>query len=508
MAHSEFLPRRGRLWLSFGLCVIFLCILMSCVPLASDDVEFGNLELSGISDLMRYVLYYGNGRFLGNVFSVVLSQLPVLGVIVKALVIAGFLFLLPAVLDIRDGTGYLLSFLLFLSIRQAFFGQVYTWTSGFSNYLLPIWTTLLILLLIRRLDFLSSPGTKALFHGVIFLLGVSAQLYIEHCSVMNVLLAGCFVILRRKNGRSVAPAVNWLIASLIGLAVMFAIPVVFYNAASPAHSYRSVDLDGIASISGLLRTCDGLFVKMGAAFPPVGSMAAAALAAVTTWFTRERRDSRWNTVLYTCCGCVIAYFFMNEFLLRNMWFLHQENLRKGITACFAFLPFLLWSVVLFSLEDKQVRGGVWFLLAMAVCSLLPFLVVSPSPARTMFYAYVCTVAAILLFYRYLREKLGKTCLFVIHRSAQFAAVMMSLLLILIFTNIAWISELRETHIRQEMEKGKTEIIIFEDPYAYVHFSGVGCYNRCFYYEEPCDITFTSTDFETWYKTVWLKKDSN
>lgn len=484
-------------------CTAFFCLVMCCVPLASDDVEFAALRFSDLKELIRYVLYYGNGRVMGNLASIILSKLPWLGVLVKAVVLSGVIFLVPAILKLRDVTGYLMSFLLFVTMRQALFGQVYTWTSGFANYVLPIWVTLLIVLLLQRYQNLHSGWAKGLWLGVIFVLGVSGQLFVEHCSLMNVLLAGCAVVFLRKNRRSAAPGAVWLIGSVIGLALMLAIPMVFFAEGNRSEGYRSVNFGGF---SWLINSTVTVFTKMGAAFPPLGAMAAAGALAGTVWFTRDKRGSRANSVLYACCCGIVVYFFLNEFLLRNTWYIWQQELRKRLTAVCAVLPFVLWAVVLRSLEDRQTRRQIWFLLAAALGSLVPFLVVSPSPARTLFFAYTCTVAAILVFFRYAWARISERWQSRLRFGGRVAAVTACLVLLITFANIAWISGLRATHIRQEMEAGKTEIVIFEDPYTYVHWSGDGCYGRSYYYEQENDIRFTSTDFETWYYSVWLPKN--
>lgn len=496
-------PRR-RLWLFFGLCVLFFCCIMSCVPLVSDDIEYASLEHSGLADQVSYVLHYGNGRFLGNLGAVCLVKMPALSVFVKAILLSGVIFLVPALLDIRDFTGYALSFLLFISIRQTLFGQVYSWTSGFHNYIPPVFLTLLILFLIKSYDRLDSPAKKALLLPVIFLLGVAGQLYIEHCALMNGILSGCLLCMRRRKGRCAAPAAVWFCAALIGLLLLFAIPIVFYTEGNRSEGYRSVNLSGLFSF---LKTAVITFAKVGCTFPPLSVIIVSALTAATTYFTRTSRRVKWNTLIYYACGCVVLFFVLNEILLDNAWNIRHQTIGKLITACMAFLPLLLWPAVLIPLDHKPTRNRICFLISAGICSLLPFLIISPAPSRVLFFAYVCTVGCILTFYQYLCGRIGTSLVEWIQRAVPLTAAVMSLFLLFTFRNISWISGLRETHIRQEMEKGKTEIIIFEDPYAYVHFSGVGCYNRCFYYEEPYDITFIGIDFDTWYKYIWLSENS-
>lgn len=482
----------------FAACVVFLCIIMSCVPLASDDVEFSALKLSGVKDLLRYILQYGNGRFLGNLGAICLSRMPWLAVIIKALLLSGIIFLLPTVLNVRSGTGYLLSFLLFITVRPSMFGQIYTWTSGFQNYVPPIWTTLMILYLIQKLDAADGKWKKRLLYCLIFVLGVSGQLFVEHCSVLNVLLAGICAADRKRRSKSPLPALIWLAASLAGLAVMFAIPKLFFVEANRSEGYRSVNT---TDLPGLIDAALSLLWKFCTMFYPLSCLVISPLVALSTYHTRNSRSSKWNSLLYGICLFITLFYIANLILIQNAWYAGSQALGQRITSLIGILPFLLWPVALAPATDRGLWKRICLLLVLGACSLVPFLVVSPSPTRVFFFAYVCVIAAIVQFFEYVR-------LPGIKRVLSVGIAVMCLQLLLSFANISWISSLRETHIRQEMEAGKTEIVIFKDPYAYVHWSGTGCYGLRYYYEKENDITFTSTDFTTWYNTVWLKKNGN
>ena len=137
-----------RIAFLFFACVLFFFLLMLCVPLVSDDLEFSKLRFSGFADLMDYILHYGNGRVLGNLCAITLVKYPVTIALVKALIISCIIFLIPALLGVESPSGYALSFFLFASIPQTLFAQVYSWASGFFNYLPPVWITLIILFLL------------------------------------------------------------------------------------------------------------------------------------------------------------------------------------------------------------------------------------------------------------------------------------------------------------------------------------------------------------------------
>ena len=105
---------------------------MWCAPYSSDDLEFATLPYHTFGEYLQYVLEYGNGRFLGNFCAIWLTNSPVMCVLVKALVMALTILLLPQVLGMTGAGAYLLSFLMVTAIEPAVFGEVYAWTSGFS----------------------------------------------------------------------------------------------------------------------------------------------------------------------------------------------------------------------------------------------------------------------------------------------------------------------------------------------------------------------------------------
>lgn len=497
MRSTHALRRPGfRIFCLFCICAAAFAYFSWCTPLASDDYEFAGLHFSNLSEIIKYALYYGNGRFLGNLGAVLMTQMPILAVPVKALLISGMIFLVPAVLGIRSTTGYLLSFLLFVSIPPSLFAEVYTWTSGFQNYIPPIWTALMILFLLKQYGSLSSRWTKGLFCVAIFLLGVAGQLFVEHSSLANLILAGCLVFHQCRKKERIAPAVTWLAAAAIGFVIMLLIPRLFYLEGNRAEGYRSLNLDGIGQ---LLDSVIDAFSDIGAAIPPLGSIILSGFTVITTYVTRAARSKKMNSLLYCVCLFSVIYILLNEFLLRNTWYGRMVTVRNLTTALTLVLPYLLWPISLYFWENKPLRKKICFLLVLALLPLAPLLIVSPTPDRLVFHAYVCTAAVILLFSKHLAQKADVKPLSLLRRSIQCVAIAIMLMLCLVFTNVAWISNMRDTHIQQEMAAGKEVITIFPIPYEYVHWDGVWCFGRKYYYEEWYDISFTSTEYKVWYR---------
>ena len=481
------------------LTFLFFAFVMYCSPMASDDYEFLSLDFAGASELIDYVLHYGNGRVLGNLGAIYLMHHPVLAVAVKALAITGIIFTVPALLGISNPSGYLLSFLLFATIPAKLFGEVYTWTSGFQNYLPPVWLTLMNLYLLRRYDTLTSRWAKLLLCLAILLLGTAGQLYVEHCSLINVVLAAVLVAGRRKTKRDIRPAAVWLAAAVIGLAIMFLVPRVFFVEGNLVGAYRSMNLGGIIQLlASFLRA----FASLGAAFPPVGVIVMAGFAVVTTHLTSLCRSKTWNRVLYGASLAVIAYAALNEFLLQNTWYGPLITIRNGMTALVYLMSFVLWAIALYPLSDKLLRNRIYGLLGLGILALVPLLIVSPTPGRLIFFTYVLAVMAILLFARYLTGMVPGGILVWMKRFMAYSAVAAVIVLSATFINIKWMDTVRHTYIQERMEAGDQEIAIFHIPYEYEYWRSPWGFSRVFYYEQQDDIVFTPVDFSYWYNHHW------
>lgn len=485
----------------FCACSVFFAALMLCVPLSSDDFEFSTQDFTGLKDIFSYVLHYGNGRVLGNLGAVLLARNSLLSVLTKALMISGVIFMLPTVLGLGNTGAYLASFLLFVSIRPAMFGQVFTWTSGFANYLPPVWMGLVLLLLVRRYASLKSGLLKALSCVLIFALALAGQLYVEHAAIVCLAMSAAALIYTFVKKENAAPHLCWLLGALAGLALMYLVPRIFALPGNRTEGYRGlINGNALILLEGMIRG----FGSAASAFPPLGSVIISLFTIITLHLTRDKRSGKSGVLLFCLSALCLFFSFINEFVLSNLWVGRMVVIKNFITAVFALLPHLLWALALLRFEDKLLKGRLWALLGLSLLSLAPFLLVYPAPARVAFLAYVFAVAAILLFSDYLLKKLpvgaGKHGL----RALCCACLAAVMLLGMTFVNIFWLSSIREAHIAREMSAGEHEITIFKIPHDYVFWDGTYLFGRGYFYETWHDIEFKETSFDYWYLDHWLK----
>ena len=199
----------------------FWAIIFYFSPMTEDDNYFWSLRILGFRETLDFALGYGNGRLLGNMGIFYLVEHKALRVAVKALVMSAVCLLLPRLCGKGSKALYPAAFLLICLISPQLFSQVYTWTSGFQNYVPPVLLQLAVLWLLFALSEKHSlaPVLPA------FVIGIAMQLYVEHSSIISILMALCLVLYALKARRSLLPgALAWLMGAAAGMALMLLIP--------------------------------------------------------------------------------------------------------------------------------------------------------------------------------------------------------------------------------------------------------------------------------------------
>ena len=486
----------------YSRCLLFVCVflflifVMWCSPMVSDDYEFAAKKFASAGELLNYVLYYGNGRLLGNISALTMVAAPVAAMVFKALVVASVIFLLPAVLDMKHIGAYIASFLLLVGINDDVFGEVYTWTSGFGNYLPPIWITLLILYLIRLYPDVKSKLLKGLMCGAVLVLGVAGQLFVEHTTLINVLLAFLLTgkeLLSEKKERALICGI-WAAATVLGAAVMFAIPKIFYIENNRSTGYRSFHIGSILAIAfaaakNTMKLAVGYLGAMGCVLCGGGL--------ITVVLTREKREKKWNRLFFWICAASLIYQLVSIGASAEKWYGQLAVLHHLLSTVAVIPPLFVWMLAAWKLERKSLRNGVLCILVLAFVSLGVLLVVSPVPMRVIYQSYVYIAAAFLLVGRELSDSLPEHTKKPGLKGLGAAMAAMILVLGCVFLNIRNMSQLRERHIAQTMAQGADTACIFRMPYDYIFWENDMGMTDLYYYNEPGDLKLVVVDFDTW-----------
>ena len=489
---------RSRIPLFWGGCCLFFFLIMLCAPYTYDDYEFARVPYANFGELIHFCLTYGNGRLLGNIGGIVLNQYPVLGAVVKGIVMSTTVILLPAVCGLRSKYAYLLSFLLVTAIDPALFAQIYTWTSGFGNYTPPVFLILVCLYLIQQYPQEDGfTGKKAAICSGLFLIGLASQLYIEHSSIINLVLA-LFLVLKawtspKKHG--LTPAIILTFATAAGLLIMFWIPAHFMASANNhTTGYRSLYVDSIATF---IFNCARNALRLTNHYFGLSGVPLCAGAALTVYLTRNNRKEKWNTLLYAGGFIPLAYMIVSSILNIEGWYAEPAIIHHAIAMIMVLTGLLTWVVALFAMEDKLFRNRILVLLGFAVFSMLPLLIVTPIRIRVLYHSQIFVVMACLLCLCRWMSGWTKKSIAVTMKALCITGMVMVLALGSVFISIRSMAQARHIYTTRQLAEGATAIDFFRIPYSYVHDdtdSGMGDY---YYINTPRDVEFMILPFDQW-----------
>lgn len=477
----------------FSGAFLFFAFLMWCAPYSSDDLEFAALNCTTLKEYAHFALYYGNGRFLGNLFAVLLSNSKLFCVLVKAFILSSGIVLAPFALGLRDKSSFLMSFLLITAMEPNVFGEALTWTSGFSNYVLPVWISLVIILLIQCYP-AAKPLSKAMIVLAIPVLGVASQLFIEHSSGVNGLLAFCFTVYyckKKERSKAILSGI-WLLSATVGLGLMLIIPKLFFRADNRVDSYRSMHLDSIFS---LLRGCANNVIHLSNYYFGVCEIPLCFGAFFTVLHTKQKRSQKANRLLLglTCLSAV--YLVLGMAMSADVYIGKSAMVHHILAGTSAFVPFAVWLLAALKLDRKK-RCSQLFLLGFALISLLPLLVVSPTPPRVILQSYVFIILAALQCFAW--SGLGKS-----KQAQKFLLIVCLCLMVLlctVFFSIHTMAVARDTHIQREIAAGAAQIEIFMLPYRYTTWDHL--WSQGHIYENIDHIKFVTVDFYDWMQSYF------
>ena len=465
-----YLSKNG--WHTAGLFVLFFLVfllILHGLPLSLDDYGFRNEQFESFSQALRYVLRFGNGRFLGNGGIVFLMHHLVLGDFVRAAVLAGIAILLPMVLSLHRLSVRLLSILLLLTISPGVFGQVYSWMSGFQNYVPPLLLLLLTLLLIRESSGGSLPA-RACRGLLIFLLALCMQFYIEHSSCLNVLTAFLLVMwLKKKKDPRFFEALLFLIGTLIGFACMFV--AMFFVAPEVHGGVQSYFTGGVFGIfRGMLRNLVlllGMYSENAISLTIMAILCSLLLAQYPDAIPRKKRQLVYfgmlgpsAVFLLSLIGSVKPYY--------GKLAVAESALLLGAMLVYIFSVLsMLICLARHTGRENIIRAAVLF--SLALVSILPILVVWPTGYRCLFHSCVMLFSAELVLTEELQSYAVRSDITRVITGAV-AAVLTAAILCqtAVFFDIRRMVSIRDAWLEEQVGLGADSAAYFLIPSPYIY----------------------------------------
>lgn len=388
-------------WIGFLSLLLFL-VLAYFFPYSHDDWFWGTSD-SDWNSVLRT-----NGRYLGSLFSLILTR----SVFLKTVVVGGccwsVCYLLYKIAGGQHYRLYLSVIFGFLVMPKTILAQAVVWTSGFSNYVPPVLLILLYFYLIKNVVGNQIPQYAKWSCAVSFTLGLAGGLFMENITIFNVLL-GVFVLIfvKTKFQKVYSVHVAFLVGAILSAALMFSNPIYLeiFTGNDPVN-YRTVEISGIASI--VKRVVDNAAVIIRYLF--LGNpFLFTAFTVLLSIFARKNLQEHigkkiwivsglavnWVSVLIIWVGCFLSYGQMSQI----------PSIILVALALFSLL-FIISSIYLVfcCILDTRVKYMVLFPIACAIVCAAPLLIVSPIGPRNFFGMHIFLAMSFAFMITYLLKK--------------------------------------------------------------------------------------------------------
>lgn len=218
---------------------LFLLLCFFFVP-KIDDVIFKYNEFFQFTDFKGFihsVVYYGNGRFLGNGLGILFSKTPKLFYFVEFILVQIFCFAVEKLAEIKNAKLFCLTTFLLQPIF--FVNQIESWLCGFVNYFIPILLLVFILLILKKSTDGISASIKAVRAIAIIILGFAEQFFVQHNAVMNLVIAVTILAVYIYKKKNIFEPLLIVISNLAGTALLFGYK--FYIDFSQTWVYKYID---------------------------------------------------------------------------------------------------------------------------------------------------------------------------------------------------------------------------------------------------------------------------
>ena len=480
----------------FFCCFVMFAAVGAFYSPASDDFYFMTFKDASFSTIFHNALYYGNGRLLGNLGAILICNSVFLNVIAKGIVLSGIAVLLPLLLNVQTGFGYILSALLFAGVSPSVFAQVYSWTSGFQNYVPPIFLLIVCLLLIKYYP--KNKVLSAVSYFGVAVLGFCSQLYVEHNTVINIIIAAvtvflCFFV--SKKGR--AKSVVWFVFTACGAAVMFMIPKLFKDSTTfMKDDYRKVE---IVNADSFVNNCvNNLWYGLNLT---AGNIVLLLTLGVISFLLLRRVKEESKRPKFISFVITVDVILSVMFLIYSFFFSASESLLEySVWGGIEFIPAIgilfIFIFALCLLKKSSLKWCSLICVVLGFVSVAPFAVVSPFGSRGVFFFMFFLIVAALLAYSEASKSVDERTIKIAEKCGA-AAVLACILCVSMvsFDNYKY-CKVREAYIEKKVNEKAQTIEVFKIPSEYSYSIDWG-YWYCHSYNEYGDINFEFINWDIW-----------
>ncbi len=462
----------------------------------SDDYygTFGTTK--GAAEIFKQIVYFGNGRFIGNFQSEYLTHRFYMNLGVRALYIFLFIVLLAVLADGYKKMALVFSAVLTFGMTKYIFREAVVWVHGFYNYFPPVVLLLLSLVLIKY--YKKESKLSALITISMIPLGICQQLHSENTTMINLVIAVLLVVFTLYRKENKAPVFSYAASSFIGCAIMFLAPRLL-GVSDKMESYRGSIADGKYSLIGQLWSNIFYLSRIICSMYVLWIMLAILLM-TKLYKNRDKFSSKARALIFA--GLSLSLLLPCFIELSYSYFYMQED-RKTLFFWFigaaAFALYIIALVVsVWKLYEKKVAIVCGTVFAIALMSVAELLVIYPAGGRCLFITYA--LFGFIFIYLLKNTKMDSERVKI---TMMTVGVVFTVLAVGIHTYhyaaAGKVNAARLDYVEQQMEKGERTIEIIELPYeSWLHYpnnsSGV-YFGNFFNYGNPDEMEFVFISYD-------------
>lgn len=409
---------------------------------------------------------YLNGRYAGHIFTLVLTRSAILRGLTIAFFLTGIIYFIEEIF--RNKYMYWVSLLAILALPLPIFKEVVVYTSGFSNYVPPVFFILAAVWIHLIVENKSNWLFVTAKNIALFALALLSSLFIEHITILNVTISLLIMYVshsaQNRNNRDI---IFYASGSLLGGIIMFSNPV-YRSVLSKTDEYRTIADGGIFEriytnyLNGIFQ--ESVFNNILLNFMLICVLVVMILKQRKNYMRKKYAYCLlWTGSLYIVCFWLFSFTLVKKFGYSYMDILPHKYIRiVGLASLLYLMVVIMLSIYLNKTNPLVVRSII-FLWFAYVLVIVPLFIVTPIPSRCFFAPYII----LLMIISKLIANCGAST-----KILNGMKLLVALATILIYTKHYKIySEIHIADVRrsslvqsQLLEEGVNNILIYRLPY--------------------------------------------
>lgn len=484
--------------------IVFLGLIIISLNfvITGDDYFFLNTGLESLID--GVFINSNNGRYLGNFCGVFISNLSKFQILkyIRCIIMGTGLFLIILLCNklsnLKIDQSFIISALIILIAPSSLYREVYSWTPGYMNYLMPVLLIFTILYILQK-NLISNKDVKNKYIFFVIILGVCSQLFMEHITIYMTIMSLILLIISIKKNLNIKKLVTPLfISNLIGAIIMFSAKG--YRTINSGDQYRDVGINSIGSL--IERVIFNLF-EMCKDIVTDNTFLSITILLVCVYLIKKQQDRLTKTKKVAINKIIYCFAFLSIIYIFTVCFINILEFPRiirlikyglDIVVTFIFCIILFYTIHIVDFEDKY-KLRFCYLSIILVSG--PLIIVSPIGTRCFFICYAFLTIILMDMISYICKNKLVDLNYVKYISIGLLAIVL-IQKMYIYYNIHSVYEERVNYIEQQMNEKKEVITIPSLPFSkYVQNDKLHFIGQYYYYEKTNDIEFKMISYKKW-----------